>query len=405
MLQLLGGPHLQTCSTENLFVSCRHHDGAEYESSIMFLCRAGSPEYTTLVNQIDMVEVTPRSIISDSPASLTTQHSTTLPSISSPTLSGKGVGTHTLTGDGFGSSIVLNDGMSSNIPSSIGGSMGSSVVGSNGQGLHAMPGNAAGGNGQGVNGISSNTVVGNGQLPDSIVDYGGSSMGTGGPQNVGVQVGVPGAGSGNSNSNTIPTVVPGNGNAALPPGSIVVDDNNGVINPKFPIISVEEPAAAVAPPPIIINIDSSGAAHVNGGAAGNQVLINQGAGRGFSRAGNGQPMQGGNVGGQVGSGMSNGISNPAVIPAGSLVNLNGRLVRIGGASAAAGSGGSFDGQPAGFTDQIQPGMVQAPVGAGDAMMDDVQTIPSGSFVDLGGGRVVQVGPKATGRSQMPAGEL
>lgn len=368
----------------------------------MFLRRAGSPEYTTLVNQIDMVEVTTRSIISDSPASQT-QRSTTLPSISSPTLSGKGVGTHTITGDGGGSSIVLNDDMSSNIPSSIGGSMGSSVVGSNGQGLDAMPGNGAGGNGQVVNGISSNTIIGNGQLPDSVAGYGGSSMGTGGPQNVGVQVGVPGVGTGNGN--TIPTVVPGNGNAALPPGSIVVDDNNGVINPNLPIISVEEPAAAVAPPPIIINIDSNGAAHVNGGAAGNQVLINRGAGRGFGRAGNGLPMQGGNAGGQVGSGMSNGITNPAVIPAGSLVNLNGRLVRIGGASAAAGSRGSFDGQAAGFTDQIQPGMVQAPVGAVDAMMDDVQTIPSGSFVDLGGGRVVQVGPKATGRSQMQAGEF
>ena len=89
-----------------------------------------------------------------------------------------------------------------------------------------------------------------------------------------------------------------------------------------------------------------------------------------------------------------GMTDPTVIPAGSVINLNGRLVRVGGAApaAAGGSRGDWSGQAGGAA----PPMAAGVGGVSDGQMGDAQTIPSGGMVDLGGGKLVQVGSNTAG---------
>jgi hypothetical protein len=221
---------------------------------------------------------------------------------------------------------------------------------------------------------------------------------------------VVGDGSSSSGSSSSSNAVGADG---LPPGAIVIDDPNSISNAvsngisnggsnggNLPVITVEEqpPAAPGTPGPIVINIDNNGATRVSTGAPGQApIVINGGDNMGYNRGSNG---------------MGSGMTNPMVIPPGSVINVNGQLVRVGSGSNggwAAGSNGGLQQQQQQQQQQLlwqqqQQQQQQNTVGDDDLMMSDVQTIPAGSFVDLGNGKIVQVGRKAaTPQGPQPAG--
>lgn len=323
-----------------------------------------------------MVDVTPGTASNSAPATL-------LPS--GPTFSSSS-----------SSGTVYYGSSGSTISSSGGGytTIGGSTVGGTGAGVGVGVGGAGVNVGVGVGGVNVGVGVNAGdakgqQLVGNDVTLGSSNNLFGAPGGQAVDVLPPGAvvvgdissgSNGGGGSSSVPRVVNGgsDGTAALPPGAVVIDDPSGGVtkggsnSADLPVITVEEqpPAAPGAPAPIIINIDSSGGTRVSNGQT--PIVINGGSNNmGYTRGG---------------------FSSPTVVPPGSLTNVNGQVVRVGGSSGAAAgsSGGGWASGSSGGSKQPQDGSLGA-AGDADWQLSDVQTIPAGSFVDLGNGRVVQVG--------------